>query len=47
MRAQPGKDAASARYIFTKLSPMAQTLFPKADEPLLSYTEEDGQVRRR
>jgi len=26
---------------------MAQTLFPKADEPLLTYTEEDGQVRRR
>ena len=47
MRSQrrPGKDAASARYIFTKLSPLAFALFPRSDEALLDYTEEDGQVR--
>ncbi len=37
-----GKDAASARYIFTQLSPVARALFPAADEELLPRNEEDG-----
>uniref|UniRef100_A0ACD5YS87 Uncharacterized protein n=1 Tax=Avena sativa TaxID=4498 RepID=A0ACD5YS87_AVESA len=38
-----GKDAASARYIFTKLSPVTRLIFPKDDDVLLNYLNEDGQ----
>ena len=38
-----GKDAASPRYIYTRLSPLARALFPEADDGLLEYIEEDGQ----
>lgn len=38
-----GKEAASARYIFTSLSPVTRTLFPEADDPVLDYLEEEGQ----
>ncbi|CAH8366429.1 unnamed protein product [Eruca vesicaria subsp. sativa] len=38
-----GKDAASARYIFTKLSSATRVLFPKDDDVLLNYLNEDGQ----
>ncbi|XP_030493385.2 DNA topoisomerase 2 isoform X1 [Cannabis sativa] len=38
-----GKDHASARYIYTKLSPITRTLFPKDDDILLDYLDEDGQ----
>lgn len=41
-RLQGGKDAASARYIFTRLSPLARLLFPAADEALLRRREDDG-----
>ena len=41
-RLQGGKDAASPRYIYTKLSPAARLLFPEADDPLLSWLEDDG-----
>jgi len=37
-----GKDAASARYIYTRLSPFARRVFHAADEPLLEYDEDDG-----
>ncbi len=37
-----GKDAASPRYIFTKLSESANTLFHKDDDRLLTYLEDDG-----
>lgn len=37
-----GKDAASPRYIFTRLDPIARKLFPKEDDVLLDYIEEDG-----
>ena len=37
-----GKDAASPRYIFTQLSPIARLLFPEVDDPLLSHLEDDG-----
>ncbi|KAL6655583.1 hypothetical protein ACP70R_006409 [Stipagrostis hirtigluma subsp. patula] len=42
-RAQGGKDAASPRYIFTKLSPITRAIFPKDDDILLNYLNEDGQ----
>lgn len=41
-RAQGGKDFASPRYIFTKLSPITRVLFPPEDDPLLERLEEDG-----
>eukprot|EP00127_Corallochytrium_limacisporum_P004359 Clim_evm42s158 gene=Clim_evmTU42s158 len=36
-----GKDAASPRYIFTKLNPLARMLFHNDDDGLLNYLEED------
>jgi DNA topoisomerase II len=41
-RAQGGSDAASPRYIFTKLTDIARKVFPQGDDPLLSYLDEDG-----
>ncbi|XP_059462496.1 DNA topoisomerase 2 isoform X2 [Corylus avellana] len=38
-----GKDHASARYIFTQLSPITRFLFHKDDDDLLNYLNEDGQ----
>ncbi|XP_052623720.1 DNA topoisomerase 2-like [Lactuca sativa] len=38
-----GKDHASGRYIYTKLTPIPRHLFNKADELLLNYLSEDGQ----
>ena len=38
-----GKDAASPRYIFTSLSPIARLLFPEIDDRLLEYREDEGQ----
>jgi DNA topoisomerase II len=40
-RNQGGGDSASARYIFTRLSPFARKLFHQADEPLLTYNVDD------
>jgi len=42
-RAQGGKDFASPRYVFTRLSPITRLLFPEEDDGFLSYEEEDGQ----
>nr|DAD29697.1 TPA_asm: hypothetical protein HUJ06_031165 [Nelumbo nucifera] len=42
-RHQGGKDHASARYIYTRLSPITRFLFPKGDDILLDYLNEDGQ----
>ncbi|KAK1306769.1 DNA topoisomerase 2 [Acorus calamus] len=42
-RNQGGKDHASARYIYTCLSPLTRFLFPKDDDILLDYLNEDGQ----
>lgn len=39
-----GKDAASPRYIYTQLSPIARRLFPEDDDALLEYLEDDGQM---
>ncbi|XP_057870528.2 DNA topoisomerase 2 [Cryptomeria japonica] len=38
-----GKDAASPRYVYTCLSPITRFLFPKEDDVLMDYLEEDGQ----
>ncbi|XP_006647737.2 DNA topoisomerase 2 [Oryza brachyantha] len=42
-RDQGGKDAASARYIYTQLAPITRSIFPKDDDILLNYLDEDGQ----
>jgi DNA topoisomerase-2 len=41
-RLMGGKDSASARYIFTRLSPQTQRLFDSRDNPILKYVVEDG-----
>jgi len=41
-RLEGGKDSASARYIFTKLDPVARAVFPAADDPVLTYQHEEG-----
>ena len=43
-RLQGGQDAASARYIYTRLSPFARRLFQQSDEPLLTYNTDDGKT---
>jgi len=42
-RLQGGGDCASARYIYTRLSPFARRVFHPADEPLLTYNVDDGE----
>jgi DNA topoisomerase-2 len=39
-----GTDAASPRYIFTYLAPIARALFPEVDDALLTHREDDGQM---
>ena len=41
-RRMGGKDAASARYIFTKLEPITRTIFHPDDDALLNYLKDDG-----
>jgi len=43
-RLQGGQDSASARYIYTRLSPFARKIFMAADEPLLTYNTDDGKT---
>ncbi|PNS15009.1 hypothetical protein CAC42_2238 [Sphaceloma murrayae] len=43
-RLQGGSDAASPRYIYTRLSPFARRIFHASDEPLLSYNTDDGKT---
>ncbi|KAK8167807.1 DNA topoisomerase [Phyllosticta citrichinensis] len=43
-RFQGGSDAASARYIYTRLSPFARRIFQTTDEPLLTYDQDDGKT---
>ena len=38
-----GKDAASPRYIFTRLSSLTKKIFDPADAPVLKYVVDDGQ----
>ena len=42
-RLMGGKDAASPRYIFTRLAEKTRKLFDVRDEPVLKYISEDGQ----
>lgn len=42
-RLQGGKDAASPRYIFTTLSPLARLILRQEDDALLKYLNDDGQ----
>lgn len=42
-RSSLGKDAASPRYIFTRLSDKAIQIFHKDDNPILDYLKEDNQ----
>lgn len=43
-RIQGGKDAASPRYIFTYLNPTTRLIFPKEDDIILEFLEDDGTV---
>lgn len=43
-RLQGGSDCASARYIYTRLSPFARRIFHATDEPLLTYNTDDGKT---
>jgi DNA topoisomerase-2 len=43
-RLQGGEDSAAPRYIFTALEPIQATLIAKADDPALSWLEDDGQA---
>ena len=42
-RLQGGKDAASARYIFTNVAQVTRTIFHPADDAILDYLNDDGQ----
>lgn len=42
-RIQGGSDHASARYIYTRLSPLTRYIFSPLDDAILSYLNEDGQ----
>ncbi|MCK9445428.1 toprim domain-containing protein [bacterium] len=41
-RLKGGKDAASSRYIFTKLSPITRHIFKEVDDNILDYLDDDG-----
>ena len=41
-RMQGGKDSASERYIFTRLSKITRLLFPATDDSILHYLNDDG-----
>jgi len=43
-RLEGGEDAASPRYIFTRLTTAARLLFPAVDVALLEHREDDGQA---
>jgi DNA topoisomerase II len=42
-RISGGKDASSARYIFTRLNDITRLIYKKEDESILSWLEDDGQ----
>jgi|TARA_B110000114_G_scaffold161256_1_gene178462 DNA topoisomerase-2 len=43
-RLKGGEDSASERYIFTQLNPLTRAIFPEADDPVLDYLDDDGQL---
>ena len=42
-RLEGGADAASARYVSTRINPIASAIFSNEDDALLNYLEDDGQ----
>merc|ERR1719316_486467 len=42
-RIQGGSDHASARYIYTRLSPLTRLIFSPLDDAILTYLDEDGE----
>lgn len=43
-RLKGGEDSASERYIFTLLNQMTRYIFPEADDIVLDYMDDDGQL---
>ena len=43
-RLHGGDDSASERYIFTQLNTLTRSIFPEADDAVLSYLNDDGTV---
>jgi DNA topoisomerase-2 len=43
-RLQGGDDSASERYIFTLLNPLTRSIFPEADDAILTYLNDDGTI---
>ncbi len=43
-RLENGKDAASPRYIFTKMNEFTEIIFNALDEPLLDHVDSDGKI---
>jgi DNA topoisomerase-2 len=43
-RLMGGEDSAAPRYIFTELNKMVRSVVKKEDDPILVYTEDDGQM---
>jgi DNA topoisomerase-2 len=43
-RLQGGKDSASERYIFTCLNKITRSIYPSADDAILQYLNDDGQL---
>jgi DNA topoisomerase-2 len=43
-RLQGGSDSASERYIFTMLNPITRAIFPPADNSVLDYVNDDGEI---
>lgn len=43
-RRMGGTDSASPRYIFTLLSPITNVIFPKEDNKILKYLDDDGMM---
>jgi DNA topoisomerase-2 len=43
-RLHGGDDSASERYIFTKLNPLTRFIFPEADDAILDYLNDDGEM---
>ena len=41
-RLQGGDDSASERYIFTQLNNLTRSIFPEADDSVLTYLDDDG-----
>jgi len=41
-RLHGGDDSASERYIFTQLNPITRSIFPEADDHVLTYLDDDG-----